>query len=226
MKRIFTILAFCLPLFAIGQSIELKPSDDIHREFLVNEISGDDIFVKNISGAAMTINYERVSNTFLSDWGTTFCAGIDCFNHIPESGTLGSLANGESSYLSCATYFGDYDGEGTVEFKIFDANNPAIAETISITYTVTEEITNSKNVVNEYNFSVNPNPTTGFLNIENDKIEEYVVNIFSMTGQLILTEKVFGKSWNGNLSNQTRGIYILTITNEKGQVFRQKINKI
>ena len=46
MKRIFTILSFCLPLFALAQSFELDPSEDIYKEHLTQEYSGDMINVK------------------------------------------------------------------------------------------------------------------------------------------------------------------------------------
>jgi hypothetical protein len=226
MKRIFTILSFCLPLFALAQSFELDPSEDIYKEHLTQEYSGDMINVKNISGATMTINYEALSNTFLDEWGCTFCAGDGCFNNIPDTETLGQVEPGEASFMSISMYFGDYVGEGTVILKVFDANNPATADTISVTYKVTEESTGTNDLVNEFNFSVNPNPTMGDLNIINDQIEEYQVSVYSITGQLILNEKVSGKSWTGDISNQNSGIYILTVTDENGLVFRRKISKI
>jgi hypothetical protein len=65
----------------------------------------------------------------------------------------------------------------------------------------------------------------GTLNVVNDHIELYEVNVYSMTGQLILNEKVSGKSWNGDLFNQNSGIYILTVTDKTGLIYRQKISK-
>lgn len=226
MKQIFTVLSLCLPLFAISQTFELDPSEDIHKEHLTNEYSGDIINVKNISAVPIIVNYETLSNTFLEDWGCTFCAGDGCFNHIPITETLGLIEPGQASFLNCSMFFGEYPGEGTVVFRVFDINNPTIADTISLTYVVTDESTGTNDLVNEFNFMVNPNPTTGVLNIVNEQLEQYEVNIYNLTGQLILNEKVSGKSWTGDLFNQNSGIYILTVTNENGLIFRQKISKI
>ncbi|MCR9290050.1 MAG: T9SS type A sorting domain-containing protein [Bacteroidetes bacterium] len=224
MKRIFTILSFCLPLFAVGQSFELDPSEDIYQEHFVNDYSGDDILVKNISNDPITVNFETLSNTFLGDWKGTVCAGPDCFNHIPDTGTAGVILPGGEGFYQCSMFFGEFAGEGTLTIRFYDANDETIADTISLTYKV-EEITNTHNLANDYNFKLSPNPTMGTLNVVNDHIELYEVNVYSMTGQLILNEKVSGKSWNGDLFNQNSGIYILTVTDKTGLIYRQKISK-
>lgn len=226
MKKIFTLLSLCLPLFVFSQTFQLEPSEDIYQEHLVNEYSGDVINVRNISSEIITVNYETLSNTFLDDWGCSFCAGDGCYNHIPVTETLGQIEPDKTSFLNCSLFFGDYPGEGTVVFKIFDVDNPSIADTISLTYKVTAEMTNTNDFANEYNFEVNPNPTTGFLNISNDQLEQYQVNVYTMTGQMILNEKVSGKSWSGDLANHNGGMYILTVRGENGLIFRQKISKL
>jgi hypothetical protein len=200
MKNIFTGLLFCLPLLLIGQSIEFNPTDDIYQEHPNDEFLGAAVIdIKNISGAPITLNYEVLSNTFLMDWTNTLCIGLDqCYNFIPESGTFGTLANEAESYISCSTSFWEYEGEGTVVFRVFDANDNTIADTISLTFNVLEAVTGTNNLVNDYNFKLSPNPISSDLNVVNTQLEDFEISIYNLGGQLILKESAIGKSWNGN----------------------------
>ncbi|MFQ5446983.1 MAG: T9SS type A sorting domain-containing protein [Saprospiraceae bacterium] len=52
------------------------------------------------------------------------------------------------------------------------------------------------------------------------------MRIYSSTGQMVRHEKVTGKNWQGNIAELNPGLYILTVANEKGLIFRNKISKL
>lgn len=226
MKRIFTILAFCFPLFAFGQTFVITPVTDFTEEYETNERSGNYFYIKNVSGEARTLHYEKLSDTFLEDWNTTFCAGINCYTYIPEFEDFGEMADTTETFVNFTTNFGETTGEGTVVLRFFDPNDASYADTLSVTYTVVEGTSGTNNLVNNYNFKLSPNPTAGAINLLNDEIVNYHVKIYNLTGQLVLEEDAIDKSWDGNISNLNSGLYILNIVDESGLVYSQRVNKI
>ena len=77
------------------------------------------------------------------------------------------------------------------------------------------------------NLSVYPNPSTGELNISFDveKAGNLQIRLINLNGQMIIDEDM--GSFNGNytnsydLSNQAKGVYLLSITSEKGKTDRK-----
>lgn len=226
MKQLFTLFTFCLPLFICAQSFEISPSNEIYKEYHIGDFTSENVSVKNISGEEMTVLFETLSNTFSENWDGALCAGVDCFINIPPGGNLQSISDGEESVMGFTFNIKEDIGEGTIVFRVFNAENESISDTVSITYNITESPTSTSNLDNDFNFIASPNPTTGILNINNDQLNNYQIRINTLTGQLILNKKVTGKTWNGDISNLPAGIYILTAISEEGLVFREKIYKI
>lgn len=84
-----------------------------------------------MSGDAMTINYEMIENSFLSGWSATMCTSIACYPNPPQSDTLGTFAHEAEGFLNCHTGFWDFVGYVVISYKVFDANAPSIADTLT-----------------------------------------------------------------------------------------------
>jgi len=71
---------------------------------------------------------------------------------------------------------------------------------------------------------VYPNPSKGIVNIElsENLKESYILNVYSIAGTKVYTEKISESSNTINLSNLNNGIYILRIEN-KGEIYSMKV---
>jgi hypothetical protein len=73
------------------------------------------------------------------------------------------------------------------------------------------------------NIKMYPNPTNGIFAIETQ--EDSTVEVFDMIGKKVYSNKVSVGSSNIDLSNYTNGIYLLTVTNQKGNLNTFKLIK-
>lgn len=226
MKLLLTSISLCFSLAMLGQSFEILPSTDVHLEYSINDYTGDDITVKNISDSPISLDFEIVSNSFLSGWNSSLCAGVDCFTFIPEFGSLGEIQPGEDVFFSFGMNFGANAGVGTLVVNVFDPSDPDSANSFSLTYHVEGSTTGIQNLDTEYQFKVGPNPTFGPLQIENDLPGTYTVSLYSITGEPVFQETGIGAIWTTDVSQQIPGLYIMTITNDAGLLYRERISKL
>lgn len=73
------------------------------------------------------------------------------------------------------------------------------------------------------NIKMYPNPTNGIFTIETQEVS--TVDVFDMIGKKVYSNKVSVGSSNIDLSNYTNGIYLLTVTNQKGNLNTYKLIK-
>jgi hypothetical protein len=117
--------------------------------------------------------------------------------------------------------------------------NPKASPTITTTYTVIKTqcksvtsdvitITVSPTSINELNvnnaITLQPNPTSGFVNI-NSKFEMQKIEVINIAGQILLSETVNEKTRQLLLNNFSEGIYFVKIVLENGMTVTKKIIK-
>ncbi len=92
---------------------------------------------------------------------------------------------------------------------------------------VTHHYTNSAEISNEsiIKASVYPNPTKSniFIQLENTTVD--TVSLFDTTGKLIIKETTLSLNKSIGLSNLKTGVYILEITDNKGNIVRKRVVK-
>ena len=67
-----------------------------------------------------------------------------------------------------------------------------------------------------------PNPSTGIFNIDFNK-EVSTINVSNLLGQVVLTQKANDTSAKVDLSSYENGIYIITVSNDKGNASNYKV---
>jgi len=96
------------------------------------------------------------------------------------------------------------------------AGDGADTGTLKIEENMTSSLTNT--LINE--FRIFPNPSSGFINIDTDKVIKNV-SIFNMQGQLIQQNK--NNQSRINISELSNGIYFIKALLENNQIAQQKI---
>lgn len=81
--------------------------------------------------------------------------------------------------------------------------------------------------VSDWDVTVNPNPTSDYLNISQNtsSIEAYSIQIINSEGQVLLSKMSTNKIENINISNLTQGIYFVKMKNANGNLVRKFIKQ-
>jgi lysyl endopeptidase len=81
------------------------------------------------------------------------------------------------------------------------------------------------NQIETINASIIPNPSTGQFNVIVGNNEEKLVRVFDMTGRLILERKTSDQSFIIDITNESRGVYILEIGTLAGKAVEKLVLK-
>ncbi|MCX6353147.1 MAG: YHYH protein [Bacteroidetes bacterium] len=123
--------------------------------------------------------------------------------------TIDSATNGVFPYTPGIVYYGTPQAEDVG----MGSGNVKITETVK-TYT----ITSIENANSDYGYKVYPNPTNGTLNLqflEEGLTKNSSVEIYSMTGQLILKENLSNatQKYSFDMSSYPAGLYRINVIN-------------
>ena len=175
------------------------------------------------------------SNITISACSSTSCPGVLVFNTTEPATT--------------ATYQAASNIETNTNYLINSGSTITLKAGNSITFSPTSEIKSGSNFtaqigpctqtsarhmspesensdVTDGDLKVYPNPTNGLLSIEiaNDKVSK--VTVSSLDGKLIFSRKVDPtNNYQLEISNYTKGIYLLTIETNNGKFVNKKIVK-
>lgn len=72
-------------------------------------------------------------------------------------------------------------------------------------------------------FRLYPNPVKDFITIETDLLDHAKLNVFNITGQLVLSKELKGASVKLNISNLPSGVYMFQISNDTGTLTKKVI---
>ena len=133
-----------------------------------------------------------------------------------DTGEEASLVYFDSLYLEPRIYTGSEEGDYFLRYAIGDVDywdrNPAdnVSEPIPITLI---DNTGVEELIAESNVSIYPIPTSGQLNIKlkdygNELIE---VDIFDLTGKIVMQSKLTGNHTVVGLENLEKGVYFLQL---------------
>jgi len=76
-----------------------------------------------------------------------------------------------------------------------------------------------------FTFSVTPNPSNGQFNIAVGSDDEKSYRVYDITGRLILDRKTTNQNFILDLTNQSKGVYILQLETEEGTVVQKLVLK-
>jgi len=132
-----------------------------------------------------------------------------------------------------------FSWQPTTGLSCTNCPNPKASPSVTTTYTVTKTectsvtsdvmtITVSPTGINELNINnaitLQPNPTSGFVNI-NSRFEMQKIEVINIAGQILLSEQTTAKNHQLNLSDFAEGIYFVKVSYSNGMSITKKIIK-
>jgi len=123
--------------------------------------------------------------------------------------------------------------ENEIEYTITKTGYTDIQGSINVdsdvTITKSMSIATGLELLIEDDLQVYPNPSTGIFNVEfpnNSDSKEYIIKIYNVLGSVVYERKIDGRQIVKNqidISNKSKGIYILSIESEKVKTINKRI---
>lgn len=224
-KSFLHIALFLLTVLPVSaQTFVSLPNDTIEGTFHVNDWASDYIYLRNNSVSSVSLSYQTISNTMTpAGWDVVLCTNNACFPYVPVSGTLGTIASGDSAYFHLQCGFMGIAGTKQVRVRVYETSNPSNCDTITFLYHAMTTIGFANNDAEHHGLSQNfPNPFSETTTIAYELAGE--------SGQLVITN-VSGKvisvyalnSPNGQITigGLLPGIYFYTLNNNEGLIARR-----
>jgi len=147
------------------------------------------------------------------------------------SGLQANIADAQYQWVDCNDDFADVEGANEQAFYPTETGEYALiltrsgCETVSDCYSVI--ISDVDDIVNENGIRVYPNPTTGDLFVDLEKINSALsLEVFDVTGKVILTQETQGGEVISLKLKIESGLYFLKIKDETGLVDVRKITRL
>jgi hypothetical protein len=179
-----------------------------------------------INSVTYTVSNNSAVFTIPSATGCDSTVTLDLFvgsvnpSIINNNGTLSSLAAPATfQWVDCDDNFSPIEGATDNVFVPTSNGNYAVIinQYGCIDTTNCQTVTNaslSQNLLNEA-ISLFPNPTSDKVQLESDLLMENIT-VRSITGQLISSQEVNSNSFAINLEEQAKGVYMISVTTDKG----------
>lgn len=216
MKLICTLF-FLMPLLNFAQELVYTPNRKLDKTVDNMYYNTAFIFIKNVGNQAVNLEFELIDNDLKPEWSATICTNRQCSNNIPKSGSLGSVNPNNEAYISFNFAANETPGTGQARFLITSPENKALQDTVTFRYTVTEDGKIQARPWADLRYA------QGVLTvILEDPNSESIMRIFNLEGKPVF-DGVLGPITSIPLRDFGTGLYLVTITDEKGRIIRKKI---
>lgn len=205
-----------------AQTFYATPADSIVSTNNVNDWLSDYIYIQNNSGLPLSLSFQTIENTMDPlGWNVLLCTNIGCTPNVPLSGSLGTIANGDSAYFHLTTGFVGIAGTGKIKFKVYETGNSSNADTITFRYTANTELSITETFLSKMILSQNfPNPFTETSTIiYNLPTNKGSFQIFDATGKQIYSEILYNTHGSITIGEGlSKGILMATLKDVNGKI--------
>ena len=220
MKKIFilTILT-SIGLTCAAQSFIYSTDQHINIE-MAEPFAPHYINFSTIEPQEITYKYERISNSMNEEWDLTLCDYQNCFQGIPETGTMTLISmseseSGKEGFFNLAVNNKEIEGQGLVEIYVYEADNYENGDTVSWNLTFGSLVSTKDLEVQEF-FDVFPNPTMDIINISSEGYQSG--SIYNSIGTKVMNLKS-STNKSINVSNLSNGVYVISLQDQFGKSY-------
>ena len=116
----------------VGCTFAIK-GDSVSNEVLDKDgyLENARLAVVNTSGKPVYLAWETMANTFPAGWDCSMCQHGKCQIGIPSGSVFKKLDAGQEGFIAIHVLPGGISGAGSVQFRIFDKEQPDCSRTLT-----------------------------------------------------------------------------------------------
>lgn len=211
MKKLITLFLFLCFLSGVlpaqNQTFNFIPGEYIVDYVELEQYKNFQVDLVHEQFDDITFGWVTVENNLLDKWEYTSCDNGGCYSLLPDSATIGPLADTVNGYIRLTINPRDQAGTGTVVIYVYNEKYPDQGQFVTFEITATELTSVAE--VNVSAFSVYPNPASDFISIKNTSSFSAYFSLTDLSGKLFGERQVAPASETSfNLSDLPRGIYL------------------
>lgn len=222
----FLVLLFGGMITAHAQTFTTTPNDSAVGTYDVNDWAQDYIHFENNTGSPLTLSFQTISNQMTPfGWNVVMCTSNGCYPYVPATGSLGTLADGDTAHIMVQCGFMGIAGTKHIRVRVYETGNPSNADTVTYRYTAvsTAGITDNGSANNALSQNY-PNPFSGTTMISyNLDGENGEIVITDLSGKTISTYVLNQNSGQVLVSDIPAGIYFYSLYSEGTLVASRKM---
>jgi len=187
MKKLYIILS--LIIISTGSltaqnSFDFSPSnfhDSIHN---LNSFGSHQIDIIKRTSDDLSLGWATVTKDWPQEWETTLCPYGACLTGIPDSGEMLTLTGTENAYMRITMNPYDHMYTASVEFNVWDMNNPSDSAHCSFLITA-DDFTSVVETASGKSISIYPNPASEYISIKNEEDFDDEIHIINSSGKML-----------------------------------------
>lgn len=209
-----------------SQTFNATPNDSVEGTYNVSDWASDFIYLENNSGSPLTMSFQTITNTMTpAGWDVVLCTNDGCFPYVPTTGTLGTVANGDSAYLHVQCGFMGIAGTKEIRVRVYQTGNPSNCDTITFLYHAVSTIGVDDHSLATDALSQNfPNPfsTTTTITYNLNDINGKLI-VTDISGKVVSEHSLSSASGQVTIGNLTPGIYFYAVYSNEALISRRKM---
>ena len=202
---LFTI-AFTLQTEA--QTFTFEPGEIVTEYVELESYKNIQVNMEHPDFDDITFGWVTIENNMLNKWEYSSCDNGGCYSLIPDSATVGPLADTVPGYIRLTVNPRDQLGTSTVVVYVYNVKYPDDGKMMTFEIIATE-VTSIADV-EAPQVHIYPNPATRFLTLENTSLKASNVELTDLTGKTVYRDFISpGQSRSISLVTYPKGIYFV-----------------
>jgi hypothetical protein len=214
MRKAFFLLSFCVAAICNAQTYSISPAKTVSFNAAYFNVTVYDIYMVNTGNNAITLTWEKISESAPNGWDYSMCDLGTCHPGIPQGPTtMSTVAAGGQGFLGLNVDPSNIPGNGIVKVRVYQQGFINKADTL--TWYITAGPTALKETAAAASgIRVYPNPASEKIVVQRSAAGEGHLKITDVTGRLVSELDVIASSNEINVSGLNKGVYLVHFTSE------------
>ncbi|MCF8365378.1 MAG: T9SS type A sorting domain-containing protein [Bacteroidales bacterium] len=185
LTALFTI-TFTAPVFA--QSFTFDPGNIVTEYVELESYKNIQINMVHQGFNDITFGWVTIENNMLDKWEYSSCDNGGCYSLLPDSATVGPLADTVPGYVRLTVNPRDQIGSSTVKLFIYDIKYPDEGKFVTFDIIAVEPTGIYESETES--LRIYPNPATDYMMFENNSIGTSAFEFIDMAGKTVFKDIV------------------------------------
>lgn len=204
------IFAIVFTIQVESQSFNFEPGEVVTEYVELESYKNIQVDILHPDFDDITFGWVTVENNMLEKWEYTSCDNGGCYTLLPDSATVGPLADTVPGFIRITVNPRDQVGTSTVLIYVYDIKYPDQGKIV--TFEIIADSPTSIDVTEATSIEVFPNPATHFLTFDNNAAKVSKVVMTDLAGKTVFQDFIHPlQSKSISLASYPKGLYFVRL---------------